>query len=210
LRSFVAFSFTAGVALSVVLAACGGAAPSDLLTPPGTDDHTGSSSSGSGPSDATTVQEESSNSEPDSGGDDDAFAPMEAGPEEAMAEAAPETGPPSGLSCTNGTTKTYCQGTDICCITSSVFSTTATCGSSATCLGSNVKCASAADCTGNQVCCLSEVSAIATTYDATCAATCTGLGKSELCNPGGGPNSGCTGGETCTASTTLSGYSECH
>jgi hypothetical protein len=194
LRSFVAFSLSAALAFPVAFVACGGATPSDLLAPPGTKSTTGGEQDGS-PADATMSESpDASSPEPD------------AMPIEAAAEAAA----PPGLSCTNGTMKVFCQGTDTCCITTGIGTTTAACGSANTCLGTELRCASSADCTTGQVCCASEnLGGFTTTYTVSCAMTCTGLGKSELCNPSKG-SSACSGGETCTASTALPGYSQCH
>jgi hypothetical protein len=212
LRSFVAFSLSGALALPAVFVACGGAPPSDLLAPPGMKGTTGGDQDGS-PADATMSESpDAPSQEPEaSEGDDSAVGPSEAGPADAMpVEAAAEAAAPSGLSCTNGTMKVYCQGTDTCCITTGIGTTTAACGSPNTCLGTELRCASSADCPMGQVCCASEnLSTFATTYTASCALTCTGLGKSELCNPGKG-SGGCSGGETCTSSTALPGYSQCH
>ena len=146
----------------------------------------------------------------DSGEDDDVtIGPVEAGPDDAaQVEAATEGGPSAGLACTSGTMKVYCQGADSCCVTGGLVAS-ASCESSATttCLGSTVRCASSADCTMNQVCC--STGPTFGTYSVSCAPTCTGADKVEFCNPGNGPG-GCPNGQMCSASTELSGYSECH
>jgi hypothetical protein len=210
LRPVLAFSLFAATVLPVVVLACGGAAPSALLTSYSPTDTEGAD--GSAPADATThtgSPDAMQTPTDDSGEDDVAIGPMEAGPvDAAQVEAAPESGPSPGLACTNGTMKVYCQGSDTCCLTGGVLST-ASCGSSTTCLGSTVRCASSADCMMGQVCCsTAEQIGFSTTYSVSCASTCTGLGKTELCDPGGGPG-GCPNGQTCSASTDLPGYSQC-
>jgi hypothetical protein len=210
LRSFVAFSLAAIVTLSVAAIACGGAAPSDLLIPLATTATADEDSSA--PSDATTTgSPESSTPAPESGaGDDTSVGPTEAGPADAMPiEAAPEAAASPGLPCTNGTMKVYCQGADTCCITAGLVSTTAACGAADTCLGSDLRCAASADCPAMQVCCATETAGFTTTYSASCATTCSGLTKTQLCDPGDGPNGRCPSGDTCSASTALPGYSQC-
>ena len=212
MRSFAAFSLAAIFTLPVAAVACGGAAPSDLLVPPGTTTATGGEDDSSAPSDATTtVPQDVSTPQPETSAGDDSSTSIEAGPGDAMTmEAAVEAGPSMGLECTNGTMTVYCPSADICCITASVLSTTAACGAADTCLGSQVHCASSADCMGGQVCCATEMATgFTTTYDAECSATCTGLTKTELCDPSKGMSGGCPSGDTCSASTALPGYSQC-
>jgi hypothetical protein len=210
LRPVLAFSLFAATLLPVVVLACGGAAPSDLLVSYNPIDTQGSGADGSPPADATMHSgSPDATSTDDSGEDDVAVGPIEAGlVDAAQVEAAAEAGP-SGLACTNGTMKVYCQGSDTCCLTTGIGTTTPSCeSSSATCLGSPLRCASSADCMMGQVCCSTEQIGFTTTYSVSCASTCTGAGKAELCNPGGGPG-GCSNGQTCSASTELPGYSQC-
>jgi hypothetical protein len=210
LRPALAFSLFAATLLPVIVLACGGAAPSDLLISQSPTDTQGSEPEASTPADGTTNPGSPDGRETptdDSGEDDVTVGPVEGGAlDAAQGEAAAEAGPSQGLACTSGTMKVYCQGSDTCCITGGLVAT-ASCGSSATCLGSNVRCASSADCTMGQVCC--STGPTFGTYSVSCAATCAGAGKAELCDPGGGPG-GCPNGQTCSASTELPGYSECH
>jgi hypothetical protein len=191
--------------------ACGGAAPSDLLTSPEmTGDQGGSDAESSG--DATMTSPETSSPEPEGGESDDApVGPVEAAAMDAMAvEAATEAGPSTGLQCSNGTTTLYCPAGDFCCLSGGLVSTASCDASGTACLGgSELHCASAADCTGNQVCCAQEQLGFTATYTATCAGSCSGTTKTQLCKPGSG-NGVCPMGETCGASTTLPGYSQCH
>jgi len=149
--------------------------------------------------------------EPDSSTDDDgSTGSVEAGSMDATAvDVAAETGS-QGVPCTNGTTKSFCQGSDVCCITTLVTST-GTCEASGACFGGSVvRCGSSADCPMAQVCCSTQASGgFAPTYDVSCAANCTGLGKTQLCDPNGPPG-GCPNGETCSATTSPAGYSGCN
>ena len=199
--------------------ACSGASTAIFL-PPGTHDSGSTSSGSSGGSSSgggfdATPDSESFGPGSDSGGTDDSSSGSGLdGASDAMTEGGDAADAARlGPVCPQSGQTSHCPSGEICCLTTAVLTTTATC-QSATCTGTPVSCSSQADCPPNQVCCGTETTNVltrATSYqDVACATTCTSgtLGvpaRVQFCEPG----DTCPSATSCQTSTIVQGYTVC-